>query len=190
MQAELHAKTGSPHAAPAMPVVKPAPVPRAVLARQHPARRSDVTGMAMPAASAPDARPRLSIDYGRVGPPSRLQPTPSSQRSSPSSTTSGMMAQGVMTPTASDLSAQHPQQQPPPPPFLAPPPHSQPAEMVDAAHLKPATTGALGLAVAALGPDARHAIVMPPAYYSAPFQNHFHQLGKLTRPRPCAALAF
>ena len=140
---------------------------------------------------------------------SNVQLTPRSRRPSPTSVVSaGRTTQGPMTPLASDrLSEQHEQQQqqehrpryparpvhgrPSPPTLLeytGPPvqlqipasfPVSQSAVEVTCPVTASATTG-----VDTMGISTAGAIMMPASSYTAPFQDHFHQLGEQALARP------
>ncbi|KAH7360529.1 hypothetical protein BKA65DRAFT_547245 [Rhexocercosporidium sp. MPI-PUGE-AT-0058] len=100
VQAELRAKTGSPHLGPThMPNMAQAPtVQRAIMNRHHQARRSN-------SSIAPKLEPGAPLQ----SPQSR--PTPSSHASSPTSHSPGFLPQGVMTPPAADSQMQFQQQQ-------------------------------------------------------------------------------
>lgn len=100
MQAELRAKTGSPHLGPThMPQNMAQPtVQRAIMNRHHQARRSN-------SSIAPKLEPGAPLQ----SPQSR--PTPSSHASSPASNSPGFHNQGVMTPPASDAIQFQQQQQ-------------------------------------------------------------------------------
>ncbi|KAL2074416.1 hypothetical protein VTL71DRAFT_8194 [Oculimacula yallundae] len=100
VQAELRAKTGSPHLGPThMPNMAQAPtVQRAIMNRHHQARRSN-------SSIAPKLEPGAALH----SPQSR--PTPSSHASSPTSLSPGFLPQGVMTPPAAESQMQFQQQQ-------------------------------------------------------------------------------
>ncbi|RDW71348.1 putative meab protein [Coleophoma cylindrospora] len=102
VQAELQAKTGSPHLGPShmQPNMAQPTVQRAIMNRHQQARRSN-------SSIAPKLEPGVSLP-NHQSPQSR--PTPSSHASSPTSNSSGFANQGgVMTPPASDsiLQQQH-----------------------------------------------------------------------------------
>ncbi|KAH0537796.1 hypothetical protein FGG08_005478 [Glutinoglossum americanum] len=109
VQAELRAKTGSPHVGPlsvATPATETPPMQRAIMNRHHQARRSH-SGI------APKIEPNNQLQHGSrghvfTGQSPQLQPTPPSQAAS-SNPTSPIY--GVMTPPASDRLAQHQHQQ-------------------------------------------------------------------------------
>ncbi|KAI9679862.1 MAG: hypothetical protein M1817_004876 [Caeruleum heppii] len=166
VQAELSAKTGSPHGGPRHPATsgpQPSPIHRAIMNRHHQTRRSmsgvppvDTSIASMP----PNARP---VYPGKTSP---MQLTPPSQAISPTSTSSSSRAQGVMTPPVLDVLAQQrpqqrtPQQQPGPPNqphSLPPPPHA-----MTSAGVPPNMTASSGQA-----PVAGHA---PTSYYPSSFQ--------------------
>jgi hypothetical protein len=171
VQAELRAKTGSPHLGPThMPQNMAQPtVQRAIMNRHHQARRSN-------SSIAPKLEPGAPLQ----SPQSR--PTPSSHASSPTSNSPGFHNQGVMTPPASDA-MQFQQQQP----------RLQPAKPQQIHNLQgnPTMLGNPGGVVNPLGPKVRGnagtggtgSTPIAAAYYQSPnFQNHIEQLGKLSRP--------
>ncbi|KAH8793088.1 hypothetical protein F5882DRAFT_399368 [Hyaloscypha sp. PMI_1271] len=101
VQAELRAKTGSPHLGPThMPqnMTQAPTVQRAIMNRHHQARRSN-------SSIAPKLEPGAPLQ----SPQSR--PTPSSHASSPTSNSPSFGHQGVMTPPASETQMQFQQQQ-------------------------------------------------------------------------------
>jgi len=109
----------------------------------------------------------------------QLQPTPPSQTSSPSTSKSpGFAMQGGISPTAAEFQAQQQQQQQLSRPQQRPPrrsltqPTFQPMEGLPA----PGPQPNLPLNTTATMPG------VPSAYYPSPFQKHYDQLGKLTRP--------
>ena len=151
--------------------------------RQQQARR-------MPAGIAPKLEPvNPMVQANREGVFSnqspQLQPTPPSQTSSPSTSKSpGFMMQGGISPSGADFQAQHqPQQQQqqqqqlprpsqqPPPRSLTHPPFPLAAEQMAPVHQPnvPMSTGGAMPGV-------------PSTYYPSPFQKHYDQLGKLSRP--------
>ncbi|CAD6442707.1 cc3c6c69-0743-4d6a-91dc-2d46e560208f [Sclerotinia trifoliorum] len=104
VQAELRAKTGSPHLGPThmhQNMAQPPTVQRAIMNRHHQARRSN-------SSIAPKLEPGVSF-HNNQSPQSR--PTPSSHASSPTTSSSGFNHQGVLTPPSSDSQMQHQQQQ-------------------------------------------------------------------------------
>ncbi|KAI9703690.1 MAG: hypothetical protein M1836_007460 [Candelina mexicana] len=115
VQAELRAKTGSPHLGPtAAPTSQPTqqpPIQRAIINRRHQARRS--ASSTTPKIETNNAAPQSSRESVLQSGSPQLQPTPPSQTSSPStsSKSTGLVTQSVMTPPAPDVLAQHPQQQ-------------------------------------------------------------------------------
>ncbi|MCJ1367533.1 hypothetical protein MMC16_006667 [Acarospora aff. strigata] len=186
VQAELRTKTGSPYLGPTNPPPpapassnQPSPIQRALMNRHHQTRRS-----------ASGITPKFDPAHPGVIPAQspQLQPTPPSQTSSPSTTKSpGFVAQGGMTPPASDLQAQqqlqpqvqHQHQQPLP----HPPPKAQsrariqphpgiriPSADTIGAQLAPQTARSAGNGSAGTS-----------TFYPSPFQNHIDQLGKLTQ---------
>jgi hypothetical protein len=179
VQAELRAKTGSPHLGPLSVASVPTPatetpMQRAIMNRHHQARRSH-SGI------APKIEPNSQLQHGSrghvfAGQSPQLQPTPSSQATS-SNPTSPIY--GVMTPPASDRLAQHQQQQQ----------HRQ--QQAPNAHPQPAYS--MSMAVTASNGPAHVPITSGPGssdtcststYYTSPFQTHQDQLGKLTPPSP------
>ncbi|KAE8451252.1 hypothetical protein EG329_004416 [Mollisiaceae sp. DMI_Dod_QoI] len=100
VQAELRAKTGSPHLGPThIPQSMAQPtVQRAIMNRHHQARRSNSS-----------IAPKLEPGASHQSPQSR--PTPSSHASSPTSNSPGFHNPGVMTPPASDAMQFQQQQQ-------------------------------------------------------------------------------
>ncbi|KAA8568788.1 hypothetical protein MFRU_017g00030 [Monilinia fructicola] len=104
VQAELRAKTGSPHLGPThmqQNMVQPPTVQRAIMNRHHQARRSN-------SSIAPKLEPGVSF-HNNQSPQSR--PTPSSHASSPTTSSPGFNNPGVLTPPSSDSQMQHQQQQ-------------------------------------------------------------------------------
>lgn len=95
VQAELRAKTGSPHLVPThMPhSMAPPTVQRAIMNRHHQARRSNSN-------IAPKLEPGAALQSPK------LRPTSSSHVSSPTSNSSGFSHPGVMTPPAADTQMQ------------------------------------------------------------------------------------
>ncbi|KAI9812184.1 MAG: hypothetical protein M1827_004850 [Pycnora praestabilis] len=181
VQAELRAKTGSPHLgqqnAALAPVSQQPPIQRAIMNRHHQARRSasGVTPKIEPG-NAMSQTPREAI-YPNRSP--QLQPTPPSHISSPTTSRSpGFAAQGVMTPPVPDLQAQqmqqHQQQQQRPQPPLkrtSQPHHHSPLH--DAGHLGPTSESPRG---STGGTGTGSSAGVPNAYYPSPFQNHIDQL--------------
>jgi len=179
VQAELRAKTGSPHLGPThMPqnMAQAPTVQRAIMNRHHQARRSNSN---IAPKIEPGAPPLQS-------PQSR--PTPSSHASSPTSNSSGFHNPGVMTPPASDSQLQHP-----------PPPQQQQRLQAPKLPLPHAITGNPGIVSntgvignppgpkghGSSGTSSTGGTPVAAAYYPSPFQNmknHIEQLGKLTRP--------
>ena len=169
MQAELRAKTGSPHLGPThMPhsIAQPT-VQRAIMNRHHQARRSNSN-------IAPKIEPGAPIQ----SPQSR--PTPSSHASSPTSNSPGFHNPGVLTPPASDTQIQQQQR--------------LQAAKVQPAHGLPGNTGMLGnpgVMGTTMGPKGHGSsgsgstggTPVAAAYFPSPtLQSHYEQLGKLTRP--------
>ncbi|RFU24849.1 hypothetical protein B7463_g11479, partial [Scytalidium lignicola] len=100
VQAELRAKTGSPHLGPTHVTQVPQPtVQRAIMNRHHQARRSN-------SSIAPKIEPGV-LPHTHQSPQSR--PTPSSHASSPTAQSPAFANQGVMTPPASESQIQHQQ---------------------------------------------------------------------------------
>jgi hypothetical protein len=168
VQAELRAKTGSPHLGPThmqQNMAQPPTVQRAIMNRHHQARRSNSS-----------IAPKLEPGAPMQSPQSR--PTPSSHVSSPTSNSPGFTNQGVMTPPASDSQMQFQQHQ-----RLQPakpqPPHGLP---------NPGLMGNTGIG-SSIGPKGQGnggtgvTGGAPAAYYPSPvFHSHIEQLGKLSRP--------
>ena len=116
----------------------------------------------------------------------QLQPTPPSQISSPSTTKSpGFVAQGGMTPPASDLQAQqqqqHQHQHQQPRPHQPPKAHNHPRIQPHPGIRMP-STDSIGtqLTPQTAGPTGSGS-ASTSTFYPSPFQNHIDQLGKLTR---------
>ncbi|TGO90964.1 hypothetical protein BPOR_0044g00020 [Botrytis porri] len=104
VQAELRAKTGSPHLGPThmqQNMAQPPTVQRAIMNRHHQARRSN-------SSIAPKLEPGVSF-HANQSPQSR--PTPPSHASSPTTSSPSFNNQGVLTPPSSDSQMQHQQQQ-------------------------------------------------------------------------------
>ncbi|KAI9794555.1 MAG: hypothetical protein M1816_004442 [Peltula sp. TS41687] len=159
IQAELNAKSGSPHAGPTSPLPsaasasKPSPIQRAILnnrAHHHQAQRSNGG--------------RITIH----SPPA--QPTPPSQLPSPISTSSGVAPHGVLTPPGPHFAAH--QRQGPPGGYLGPVHPRQPVSSVD-----PQAAAMMAVTSA----EGGHSGVMSSGYYPGPFQSHIDQLGKHTQ---------
>lgn len=172
VQAELRAKTGSPHlgATHMAPNMAQPTVQRAIMNRHHQARRSN-------SSIAPKLEPGSTLS-----PQSR--PTPPSHASSPTSISPGFHNPGVLTPPASDAMHYPPQQQQR---MQAPKP--QPQHPMQTNPNLIGNTGVLGVQMGGKGPgqgsSAGTGSTPAPAaayYPSGPFQNHIEQLGKLTRP--------
>jgi hypothetical protein len=178
VQAELRAKTGSPHLGPThMPqnMAQAPTVQRAIMNRHHQARRSN-------SSIAPKLEPGAPLQ----SPQSR--PTPSSHASSPTSNSPSFGHQGVMTPPASETQMQFQQQQQ----------QRLQAAKAQGQHGLLGTPGlmtAAGGLGAALGPKGpgtsgtggTGGTPVSAAYYPSPsggFQNHYEQLGKLSPPFP------
>ncbi|KAG9234254.1 hypothetical protein BJ875DRAFT_376832 [Amylocarpus encephaloides] len=177
VQAELRAKTGSPHLGPThMPqnMAQAPTVQRAIMNRHHQARRSQ-------SSIAPKLEPGASVQ----SPQSR--PTPSSHASSPTALSPGFHHPGVMTPPSSDSQMQFQQQQ-------QPQPQQQKQRLQQARQpVTHALTGGKAMLVntgipASLAPKgpgssgtSTGGTPAAAAYFASPnFQNHYEQLGKLT----------
>ena len=144
-------------------------VQRAIMNRHHQARRSNSS-----------IAPKLEPGQPLQSPQSR--PTPPSHTSSPTAISPGFHSQGVMTPPASETQAQFQQQQQrlhaakAQAQAQAHPPHNLP------------NPGLINTGVMAQKGQGNGAVVTTggapaaTALYPSPFQNHFEQLGKLTRP--------
>ena len=161
IQAELNAKSGSPHAGPTSPLPstaaasKPSPIQRAILNRAHHHQAQRCNGGPL-AIHSPQA-----------------QPSAPSQMPSPISSSSGVATQGVLTPPGPHYSAH--QRHGPPGEFLGHVHPQQPVSSVgsQAAAMMAATTAEVG-----------HPGIMSSGYYPGPFQSHIDQLGKHTRSFP------
>lgn len=172
VQAELRAKTGSPHLGPThlqQSIAQPPTVQRAIMNRHHQARRSN-------SSIAPKLEPGVAF-HSNQSPQSR--PTPPSHVSSPTTSSPGFNHnQGVLTPPSSESQMQHQQQR-----LQAAKTHAQ--------HALSGTTGLLvntgmGMSLGAkgqgnAGSNNTASAPVAAAYYPS-FQNHIEQLGKLTRP--------
>ncbi|KAI9720861.1 MAG: hypothetical protein M1812_002700 [Candelaria pacifica] len=116
VQAELRAKTGSPHlrptttapAQPTQPAQQP-PIQRAIMNRHHRAQRS-ASGIT-PKIETANTGPQSSHESVFQSRSPQLQPTPPSQTSSPttSSKSTGFAPQSVLTPPGPDILAQQQQ---------------------------------------------------------------------------------
>ncbi|KAI0180182.1 hypothetical protein GGR52DRAFT_568936 [Hypoxylon sp. FL1284] len=161
VQAELHAKTGSPNLGPThMPqnMVQPPPMPRAILNRHNHSRRS-----------ASSIAPKLEPGVASLPQPTGVQqpmaspknrPTPP-HAASPTNPTPPFGGQAA-SPTA-----------PPDPRSIRP---TVPPQMKQQLAPMP------GMAAAARQHMMQQAGgPRPPAFYPAAFENHFQQLGKLTQ---------
>jgi hypothetical protein len=166
VQAELALKgspTLRPHRVP--PITGQAsPMQKAMLNRQHRQRPPMAPPIQTVNATSPAGGRR-----NFAGSPT-AQPTPPSQHSSPSTARSpGFALQGGMTSPVTDLGAQQPQQQQARP---LPPSHphsfsSQPRQQIRSLSQQS-------------GQQAYPPRSQPETYYSASFQKHYNQLGKLT----------
>lgn len=177
MQAELKSQTGNshipPNGVPPSTAHQPSPIQRAVMNRHTQARRS-ASGIAI---SPSHAHPSPTSAIKKPSP--RLQPTPPSQTISPTITKSPIgLVQGGMILPGVDMQAQRQQQ--PPRKARAPPP--QPPNI---------STSMVGHNVQAPMPYNRNGIASneigsatssQTSYHPSPFQTHYEQLGKLTRP--------
>jgi len=181
VQAELRAKTGSPHLGPThIPhnLVQPPPIQRAILNRHH-ARRS-ASGI------APKLEPGIPVSPlpAPMQPhPSTLSPksrqTPSSHAASPTTATP-FSAQHAASPVGSDHlnGSVRPPMAPVAGMKATPPPHLAPI------HGLP---GPRQMQVTGLQQQGAHhsrggaAGSCPPFYPTSSFQNHIEQLGKLAR---------
>jgi hypothetical protein len=177
VQAELRAKTGSPHLGPThMPqnMSQPPTMQRAIMNRHHQARRS--TSNIAPKLE-PGAVPVTHAHPSMPNNPSPAsRPTPPSHHSSPISNSPGFPQQGVMTPPASVESQLQTQRS-----------HQQVKTQLHHGLPMPPSAGGISQPMTAAmkgqgssGPGSMGGV--PAAYYPSPFQNHIEQLGKLTRP--------
>jgi hypothetical protein len=173
VQAELRAKTGSPHLGPThMPQNMAQPtVQRAIMNRHHQARRSN-------SSIAPKLEPGAPLQ----SPQSR--PTPPSHASSPTSNSPSFHNQGVMTPPASDAMQFQQQQQQQQRLQPAKPQPIQGLQGNPAMMGNPGSVGPLGPKMqGGSGTSGTGGTPITAAYYPSPnFQNHIEQLGKLSRP--------
>ncbi|KAG9247635.1 hypothetical protein BJ878DRAFT_434990, partial [Calycina marina] len=185
VQAELRAKTGSPHLGPThMPqnMAQAPTVQRAIMNRHNQVRRPN-------SSIAPKLEPGVLIQ----SPQSR--PTPPSHASSPTSNSSGFHHPSVITPPASDSQMQHQHQQTNHQIQQQPPQQQRVRTTKLQTHGLPATglvnTGLIGTPLGgpknhgSNGTGSAEGTPVTPAFYLSPFQNHqnhYEQLGKLTRP--------
>ncbi|KAI2630786.1 hypothetical protein GGR54DRAFT_627899 [Hypoxylon sp. NC1633] len=163
VQAELHAKTGSPNLGPThMPqnMVQPPPMPRAILNRHHNSRRSG-------SSIAPKLEPGVTslpqptgVQQSMASPKTR--PTPPSHAASPSNPTPSFGSHATTSPAPSDHTSMRSAIPPSMKPQLAPMPGM--------------TVAARQQMMQQHGAGAR-----PTAFYPTSFQNHFQQLGKLAQ---------
>ncbi|KAI1374984.1 hypothetical protein F4677DRAFT_150170 [Hypoxylon crocopeplum] len=159
VQAELHAKTGSPNLGPThMPqnMVQPPPMPRAILNRHHHARRpgSSITPKLEPGVTS---LPQPAGVQQSIASP-KTRPTPPSHAASPTNPTPSFGSQAASSPAPSD----HTSMRTPIPPSMKPPLAPMPG-MAAAARQQMMQQHAAG-----------HRST---AFYPTPsFQNHFQQL--------------
>ncbi|KAK7521265.1 uncharacterized protein IWZ02DRAFT_378640 [Phyllosticta citriasiana] len=187
VQAELRAKTGSPHLGPTrMPppagsaVQQPPPMQRAIMNRHHQARRSFA---AMPQ--------KVDVDAAVQNHSPQSQPTPASHMSSPSTTAtkspnfmpsvspnvgpvSQPQVQQQQTQQQQQIRPQPPRQQYNPLPPPRPPVNTQFNASNGMPNASPVNTPAGGNPMAGGANGASN-------YYPSPFQSHMDQLGKLTQ---------
>ena len=187
VQAELRAKTGSPHLGPThMPqnMAQAPTVQRAIMNRHNQARRSNSN-------IAPKLEP------GVIQSP-QSRPTPPSHASSPTSHSPGFHNPGVITPPASEPQIQHqhphqhqhqPHQQQPQPPRIRTTklqiPHGLPSAGLVNTGMIGTPLGPKGRGTSGTGSTAGTPVNA--TFYPSPFQNHqnhYEQLGKLSRPLP------
>ncbi len=177
MQAELKSKTENSHippsSAPPSTAHQPSPIQRAVMNRHTQARRSASGIIISPSHAHPS--PTSAIK----NPSPRLQPTPPSQTISPTITKSPVsLVQGGMTLPGVDMQAQR-QQQPPRRARVPPPqPPSISTSMVGHNVQAPMPYNRTGMA----SNEMASAASSQTSYHPSPFQTHYEQLGKLTRP--------
>ncbi|PGH18881.1 hypothetical protein AJ80_04299 [Polytolypa hystricis UAMH7299] len=191
VQAELSLKSGSPGLNPSKPSTQSAshasPRSRGGISKQPIHRHR--AGLAPKPDPLHVTQAHREDAYTTRSP--QLQPTPTSHVSSPSTAKSpGFALQGGMSPTGTDIHAQQQQQQ-----RNAPQSHSRPqllphpgtyshtpqsivTQHSDAMDATPATQPMIPSS------NTMNASRMPPAYYPSPFQKHYDQLGKRTRPSP------
>ncbi|CZT52512.1 related to MEAB protein [Rhynchosporium secalis] len=171
VQAELRAKTGSPHLGPThMPNMAQAPtVQRAIMNRHQQARRSN-------SSIAPKLEPGASLH----SPQSR--PTPSSHASSPTSLSPGFLPQGVMTPPASESQMQYQQQQQRLQAVKPQPPRAIPGPSGLLGHAAGGMGASMGPKRPGIGgPGSAGGAPMGTAYYppSANYQSHMEHIKQL-----------
>lgn len=154
------------------------PMQKAMLNRQHSAARQR-PAMAPPPIQTVGHSPRVNVIGETMNSPV-VQPTPPSQRSSPSTTRSpGFPMQGLASPTT-DL---QPRQQYPQQRQMQPMPHSAFQQQQQRAHNRSMSAHTMGQ------PYPRRSMHVPvsqtqAAYYPTSFQKHYDQLGKSTPIHP------
>jgi len=187
VQAELRAKTGSPNLGPTrVPAAPPPlaqPIQRFAVNKFHQSRRS-LTGLPPKAEGAPQVQPE-----GLLTQRSPLShPTPTSHLSSPtahSTRSPNFLPQGgAISPSFGPLAQQGQQLRPQQP--LRPQPNIQqtPQQRPPITTNYPGSSG-VSTASSAAGSGitgSASASASQSNYYPSPFQNHYDQLGKLSRP--------
>ena len=156
---------------------------RAILNRHHQAQKRSNPGPVC--AVEPGARPGGAVDYDVSSLSPMARPTPPSQRSSPTSASSGFATQGVLTPPGPQSAVQqhHEQRMAPITDYLGHIPFQR-----SPAHLGPPTPAMFAATTGSESTDVSAANAMAAHLYPAPFQSHIDQLGKLTRSFPPVAL--
>jgi len=177
VQAELKSKNESSHippsSAPPSTAHQPSPIQRAVMNRHTQARRSASGITISPSHTHP------SPTSGITKPSPRLQPTLPSQTISPIITKSPVsLVQGGMTSPGVDMQAQRQQQPPRKARILPPQPPSISTSMVGHNVQAPVPYNRSGMASNGMASTNSSQT----SYHPSPFQTHYEQLGKLTRP--------
>ena len=178
VQAELKSKTAGPtllpHSTQSGGASQPTPVQRALLNRQSHGRRS-TSG-----SSSRALRPHSSHSSSVQSP--GVQPTPSSQIVSPSTTKSpiGVAKGGMLLPSV-DMKAQ--QQQQPLPPLESRTYPQQPPSRLSIPTSRSSLQGtAPSTADTSRSSEVGSTAGTQTSFYPSPFQAHIEQLGKLSRP--------
>lgn len=186
MQAELRLKNGSPNIPPTKPQPphQNSPLQRAAVNRQS-THRHHKSGIAPKLDQNGLPQSQRESAYAVHSP--QLQPTPTSHVSSPSAAKSpGFALQGGMSPTGTDFQAQQQQQQQPRSQLLQRSrTFSQTQPAVGVQH--PDTVEAIGDPQSVMPVTTAAVSSHPSSYYPSPFQKHYDQLGKLSRPTPSFA---
>lgn len=186
VQAELHAKTGSPTRGPVSANVSPNLPPlqqRAILNRQQ--QRRSIGGPLPGKADRPHGLPMIQPD-GPLNRSPLSQPTPGSHLSSPAQSTArspNFVPQGTsVSPNFGPIPPQQPHQQQQP--QLRPqPPRSQftPVMAPQRPSIITNQPPSNGSSSASTVMTQSSASAGPGSYYPSPFESHMNQLGKFTR---------